>query len=426
MEFLVVGLNHRSAPLEVREQMVVPKAQMPDALKVMGNHLSEGVLLCTCNRFEVYTLGEEHQLRSGLETFLAGYFDVSLADVEGYLYTHRQQDCMHHLFRVVSSLDSMIVGESEVLRQVRDAFGAAVAAKTIQGPLSRFFHQAIRVGKRVRRDTNIGRNALSMSRACVELARRLLGDLTELKIMVIGIGDAGKLATKALVDSGVKEIIVANRTHSRAVEMADQLGGQAIPFEEIPRVLKETSIVIGSTGSPGYILGADEVRGAMDSRPEKPLFLMDIAIPRDFDPASAEIPNVHSYDQDDLAAISEANRLEREREARKAEEIVLEEVGRFSEWCDTMDVVPTIADLRQMAEEIRQNELAKTLKRLDHRLTSEDFEFIDSMTTAIVNKLLHHPTAFLKAQRSPNHLQLARELFSLDSRSDLASQDDEA
>ena len=414
MEFVVVGLNHRSAPLQVREKLVIPRVQLAEALEAMGNHVDERVILCTCNRSEIYSLGLRQPVQQGIEEFLVSYFDISPVDVDRYLYSYHHDECIRHLFRVASSLDSMILGERQILGQVRDAFDAAKQANTVHDPLSRLFHQALRVGKRVRRETGISRNALSVSRACVELARHLLGDLRQLKAMVVGTGDAGKLAVIALKDSGVSKLVVTNRTYERAVELASELEGEAIAFQDMPRALMDVDIVISSTGSPGYILEAGTLGEAMSERADRPLFLIDIAIPRDIDPAVARVGNVFLYNLDNLESISKANRLEREQEARGAEEIVTQEVGQFLEWFRTLEVLPTITALRERAEEIRHRELTKLLRRLDHKLTQQDIESLEAMTRAIVNKLLHDPTTYLKKQLDPSDIRLAEDLFNLD------------
>ena len=413
MAFLVAGLNHRTAPLEIRERLAVTEAQLPEAIKAMRGYLNQGIILSTCNRSEVYTVGTDDCMEEGIQRFLTGYFNVSAPELDRYLFSYRHEECIGHLFRVASSLDSMILGEGQILRQVKDAFDAAVQAKAAGGPLSRLFSQALRVGKRVRRETGISRNALSVSRACVELARRLLGDLRQLRVVVIGTGDAGELAVRALKKSGVSDVVVTNRTFDRAAELARELGAEAVPFEQMPNILESADIVISSTGSPGYILEAEAVRRAMAIRPQRPMFLIDIAVPRDIDPSTAQLSNVFLHDVDDLQTISEANRLEREREAGLADEIVTHEICQFLEWYGALDAIPTITTLRQEAEEIRERELAKLFKRLDHKLTAEELGSIETMTQALVKKLLHNPTAYLKEQRSPEKLRMARELFNL-------------
>ena len=241
-----------------------------------------------------------------------------------------------------------------------------------------------------------------------------MGDLRQLKGIVIGTGDAGKLAAVALKESGLARLAVTNRTFERAVELATELDGEAIPFQDMEAALQDVDIAIGSTGSPGHVLGESAISRAMATRPERPLFLIDIAVPRDIDPASAQLDNVFLYDVDDLQSISAANRLERERQALRAEEMVNGEVEQFLDWYRTLEVVPTIATIRKKAEKIRERELAKLLQRLDHKLTPADIESVETMSRAIVNKLLHDPTTHLRDHHSSAKIQLARELFNLE------------
>lgn len=423
MQFLVVGLNHRTAPLEIREKLSPTSDQLPAALMAMQSYSVPGVILCTCNRSEFYTT-ETHEAPGGpaqwgigeelIKRFLVDHFDISLLDVERYLYVYRGYECVHHLFRVASSLDSMILGEEQIIGQVREAFDAASRADTAQGPLSQLFQQALRIGRKARRETGIGRNAMSVSRACVELAKSNLGDLKELRVMVVGAGDAGGLTAKVLSLSGVKEITVANRNFQRAQELAKQLSGRAIPFEAMPEALTRVDIVISCTGSPGYVLEADAVRVAMAARPDRPLFLIDIAVPRDIDPAAGQIENVCLRDVDDLESVSAASRQEKEREAQLAEQVVTEATGRFVEWYRKLEALPTVIALRDKAEAIREGEVGKTLKRLNGKLTPEEVASIDAMTRAIVNKLLHGPTVYLKERPAEASWQVAREIFRLE------------
>ena len=433
MEFLVVGLNHRTSPLDVREKLTLTKDQFPQALQDMAEYGVPGVILCTCNRSEFYALEPTASAGAGqsssakavlsdttsgedrIKQFLVDKLGVSLLDVDRFLYVRRERDCVHHLFRVASSLDSMILGEEQIIGQVREAFDMANQSENLPGSLSFLFQRALRVGRRVRRETGIGRNALSVSRACVELAKNALGDLKGRRAMVIGAGDAGELAAQVLSRSGVNEIIVANRTYQRALDLAQGLSGQAIPFQKLPEALRYSDIVIGCTGSPGYVLEADTVRTAMADRPDQPLFLLDIAVPRDIDPEAGNIDNVFLHDVDDLESVSEASRLEKEEEARSAEDVVNSESELFLEWWHTLEVLPTVINLRHKADQIREKELSKTLKRLHGKLSSEELVSIDAMTQAIVNKLLHEPTLFLKNRPSSPELALARELLGISS-----------
>lgn len=431
MEFLVVGLNHRTSSLDVREQLTLTKSQWPQALSDMAEYGVPGVILSTCNRSEFYALepanppsaDQSSTLKSTLKwkgtgedrikQFLVDKFGVSLLDVDRFLYVHRERDCVHHLFRVASSLDSMILGEEQIIGQVREAFDIASQTDNLPSSMSFLFQRALRVGRRVRRETGIGRNALSVSKACVELAKNALGDLRGRRAMVVGAGGAGELAAQVLSRSGVDQITVTNRTYERALELAQGLSGQAIPFQDFPDALKTSDIVIGCTGSPGYVLEASAVRSAMAARPDKPLFLLDIAVPRDIDPEAGDIDNVFLHDVDDLESVSEASRLEQAGEARSAEEVVNNESELFLDWWRTLEVLPTVINLRHKADQIREKELNKTRKRLSGKLSPEELGSIDSMTQAIVNKLLHEPTLFLKNRPSSTELDLAKELFGL-------------
>ena len=422
MEFLVVGLNHRTAPLEVREKITLNSEQLPSALTNMAAYGMPGVILSTCNRSEFYALDPEEGSDSPAEwgegeqrikEFLVEYFHIRLVDVERYLYLHRGPQCVSHLFRVASSLDSMMLGEDQIIGQVREAFETAVRGETVTGPLLHLFQQALRVGRKVRRESGIGRNAMSVSRACVELAEGDLGDLSGLSAMVLGTGEAGGLAAMGLRSSGVSDITVVNRTHHRAVELAKTLSGHAVPFPEMPQALRECDLVVACTGSPEYILGADVVRNAMAYRPGRPMFLIDIAVPRDIEPAAGLVKNVFLHDVDDLDRVSEARRMESAEEARQAEGLVAKETEGFLQWRLAQRALPTVIALRDKAENIRAQELKKTLRKLDPALSPDQSAALEAMTQAIVKKMLHGPTVYLKEHRNPSDLRVAREIFDL-------------
>ncbi len=432
MEFLVVGLNHRTAPVEVRELLSLNKEQLPGALSAMNGHGAPGVILSTCNRSEFYTLettgdtpgdttgitktGSRPSPEAGadqVKQFLVERFGISLLDVDRYLYVYRGYECIHHLFRVASSLDSMILGEEQIIGQVRDAYEAATTAGTAQGPLAQLFQQALRVGRRVRRETGISRNALSVSRACVEMARSVLGDLSNRRVLVVGAGEAGELAAEVLSLSGVSDITVTSRTYERAKELAANLSAQAVPFDGMPKALRESDIVIGCTGSPGYVLQADLIGDAMAARPDRPLFLIDIAVPRDIDPEAAQVKNVFLNDVDDLESASQASREKKAKEAEWAEELATDEAQQFRQWCLDLESLPTVIELRNRADQVRSFELRKTMRKLNGKLDAEALESLDAMTRAIVNKLLHDPTMFLKERKGPEELQVARDIFRL-------------
>jgi len=417
LEFLVVGLNHRTAPVEVREHLSLNKEQLPEALNAMSGQQVGGVILSTCNRSEFYTLdlpNDDPETGSDrLKKFLVERFGISLLDIDRYLYVYRGYDCIHHLFRVSSSLDSMILGEEQIIGQVRDAYEAATTAGTAQGPLAQLFQQALRVGRMVRRETGISRNAFSVSRACVEMAKSVLGDLSSSRVLVVGAGEAGELAAEVLSLSGVTDITVTNRTFQRAEELAANLSARAVPFDGMPKALRDTDIVIGCTGSPGYVLQADLIGNTMAARPDRPLLLIDIAVPRDIDPEAAQVKNVFLNDVDDLESATQASREKKAREAEWAEELATDEAQQFRQWCLDLEALPTVIKLRNRADQVRSFELNKTLRKLNGRLDEEALESLDAMTRAIVNKLLHDPTMFLKERKGPDELKVAREIFRL-------------
>ena len=440
LEFLVVGVNHRTAPVEVREHLALNKEQLPEALSAMGDRGIAGVILSTCNRSEFYVLDtpdvshrdprnipvdessndSKNSSSTGYRTgadqvkqFLVDRFGISLLDVDRYLYVYRGYDCIHHLFRVSSSLDSMILGEEQIIGQVRDAYEAATNAGTVQGPLAQLFQQALRVGRRVRRETGISRNALSVSRACVEMAKSVLGDISNSRVLVVGAGEAGELAAEVLSLSGVSDITVTNRTFHRAEELALSLSAKAIPFDGMPTALQESDIVIGCTGSPGYVLKSDLISATMADRPNRPLLLIDIAVPRDIDPEASQLENVFLNDVDDLESATQASREKKAKEADWAEELTTDESQQFRQWCLDLEALPTVIELRNRADKVRSLELHKTVRKLNGQLDEEALESLDAMTRAIVNKLLHDPTMFLKERKGPEELQVARDIFRL-------------
>jgi glutamyl-tRNA reductase len=411
---LVMGLNHRTAPLGTRESVSLSRAELPNGLARLKLEMDRGVLLATCNRTEVYTLAQdtEHGHKS-MEGFIKQQFGVDLADLEPYLYTLEQGAAVKHLFRVASGLDSLIIGESEILGQVREAYSAATKYGTAGGPLTRLFHEALRVGKRARSETAIGRHALSVSRACVEMARRALGDLRRQHAVVVGVGDAGRLAARALKDAGLASLTITNRTLAHAEEMAEQLDAEVAPLDELPDLLTQADVVISSTGAPDFILSEALVREAMTDRPNRPLFLIDIAVPRDVDPLVAELPDVHLYTMYDLEMVAEANRQEREVAALHVEAIVVEEVDRFQKWWSSLAVTPTISAIRHQAEARRADEVRRALAKLPS-LSTEERERIEAMSKSLVKKLLHNPTRALLNRKDQPFTQTARDLFGLD------------
>jgi glutamyl-tRNA reductase len=416
---VIVGLNHRSAPVEIRERLAFPADKIGDALRALLERpsVTEGVILSTCNRVEVCVLAEEgYKGTADVKSFLAGHHGLALPDVEGHLYHHLDEDAVHHMFRVSSSLDSMVLGEPQILGQVKDAYGYASEFKSIGPVLDKFYSKAFSVAKRVRTETKIASSAVSISYAGVELARKIFGDLKDKTVLLIGAGEMCELAARHLLNAGVKGIMVTNRTYERAVKLAEEFEGTAIRFEEMVPHLKTADIVLSSTGSPTFILKREDVEEVIRIRRNRPMFFVDMAVPRDIDPDINDIDNVYVYDIDDLNNVIETNLEERHKEAARAEEIVVAEVAAFRKWLDLQQVTPTIVSLRRKFDEIREAEVAKSLAMLgtDDARTRK---VIEALASSILNKVLHAPVAALKKDdngRDPMELvAMVRELFDL-------------
>ena len=412
MKIVAVGLNHNSAPLDLREEVTLGTGELPEALASLQGTVSHGVILSTCNRSEIYTVAPTvTQGTESLKRFFAEYHKINLKKFEPHMYVHHQRSAVHHLFRVASGLDSLIVGEAQILGQVREAFSAATRAGLGGGQITRLFHRAIRAGRQARHKTDIGRNAVSVSRAAVAMARGVLGDLPDKRVLVIGIGDAGSMAARALADTGVTDITITNRTYKRAAELASELGGRPAPFEDLTTLLGQTDLAIAATGSPGYLL-TPEILAASRNGNEQHLFIMDIAMPRDVDPAVRELPGINLYDMDDLEAVAETNKRKRMHEATKAEAIVDEEADRFMRWLSSQYVIPTVAGIRAQAEEVRKRELARVMKEFP-QLSEDEQAKLTAFSNAMVKKVLHKPISWLKDNGDPTQVEVARKLFGL-------------
>ena len=399
MEIIVVGLSHKSAPVDIREKVAFAPDCIHEALHTVRSleHVQEGVIVSTCNRVEVYAASRQRE--QGVESlvrFMSEYHRVALEDLRPHLYVQVGPEAVRHVFRVASSLDSMVVGEPQILGQVKDAYDVAVEGSATGLVLNRFMHKAFSAAKRVRTETRIAQSAVSVSFAAVELARKIFGSLQGKSVMVIGAGEMCELAATHLVENGVRDVVVTNRTLARAEKLAAQFEGRAVAFDEFDRYLPEVDIVVSSTGAPHFVLGVEAVKAAMKARKQKPVFLIDIAVPRDMDPRINELPNVYLYDVDDLQGVVESNKKERAKEAGKAETIVLEEVQSFLAWLKTLEVTPAIRALRDSFDAIRRAELDKTLKAFGDDLTQKQRKSLEAMSQAIVNKILHQPTLYLK------------------------------
>ncbi len=439
MNIVLVGLNHKTAPVAVRECLAPGAQDLPgmlaQTLALPG--AQEALLLYTCNRVEALVAAEDGELAArALARWLSQGRSQSPQIIEQCLYRHSDEDAVRHLFRVASSLDSLVVGEPQILGQIKEAYRAASQAGATGAVLNRLLHKTFQVAKRVRSETAIGGAAVSVSYAAVELARKIFDDLAGLKALLIGAGEMAELAAEHLLAQGVREVMVANRTLANAVDLAGRLArsgkpGGAFELEELPRVLSTVDIVISSTGSPEPVITHELARRALKTRRGRPLFFIDIAVPRDIEPAVGELDGCFVYDMDDLAQVVQTNRASRSVEAQAAEAIVAEEVVKFSAWLKSLAMVPTIAELTVKAEAIRTAEVARTLKDLNGAGEGQDVaEALDRLTRSLVKKLLHDPILFLRdqAHRSEesqrSHTALVRRLFKLsDSDSDNDQED---
>jgi glutamyl-tRNA reductase len=419
VSLFVAGLSHRTAPVDVREQLALEEDKLREILRELAEAgaFNEVVVLSTCNRVEVYGVADvPGEARAQAFRRLCRQRGVDTAAIEPMLYTYADAEAVRHVFRVASSLDSMLVGEPQIGGQVKDAFALAQTCTTVGPTLHRVFSQAFSVAKRVRTDTEIGRHAVSVSFAAVELARKIFAKLDGKAVLLVGAGKMGGLAARHLVEQGAFPIYVVNRTWARAQEMARALSGTALPFAELPTAMRGVDIVITSTGSPVPLIDEALVAGVMHGRRVRPLFFIDIAVPRDVAPGVNGLPDVYCYDIDDLKQVVDANLRERQREAERAEALVDREVQRFWARLGDVEIVPTIVSLRERLEAIRSQEVARTLGRLGDA-SPETREAIEALSSAIVNKILHAPITKLRessrAGSGRSWTELVHELFGL-------------
>lgn len=419
MKLLITGVNHRTAPVEVRERLAFSDEMLPSALGQLKRAAGflEGFILSTCNRVEIVVAAEERSDPKRLvRQFLEEVQAVEPNWVLPYLYDFEGRDAIRHLFRVAASLDSMVVGEPQILGQLKSAYMLAKSQGALSGFLDLVLTRAFSVAKRVRSETEIGRSAVSISYAAVEMAREIFGSFTSKKVMVIGAGKMSELAARHLRRCGCSHIYVTNRTWERAVELAQIFEGTTVEYEKFLTMLPEVDIVITSSGAPHYILAKDEMRRVIEARRNRPMFLIDIAVPRNIDPSVNEIDNVFLYDIDDLQKVIDGNLRGRMQEAGQAEQIIAEEVERLVCRLKTREVVPTIVSLQEQLELIRQAELERLRGKLGP-LTPQQEEALTALTKGIINKIAHAPIAELRKNAgTPDGLQVAeliRKLFRL-------------
>jgi glutamyl-tRNA reductase len=414
MHVSLTGVNHQTAPVAVREKIAIAPPRLAGALASLGERLPTGVVLSTCNRTEVYTIVDDGQPADEASlAFLEDEMDIPNMDLRKYIYSTRDQAAVEHLFRVACGLDSMVIGEFEVLGQVRQALEIAEAAGMVDLALRHVFQNAVRTGRKVRDETAISRNPMSASSIAVDLATRTVGDLGGRKLLVLGVGEAGCLVAKVARERGVSEIVVANRTRERAIDVAQQLGGQPVGLDEMLDELDTTDIIVGCSGAPHWILSTHLVEAAMRRRPERPMVIIDIAVPRDVEPSAGQLPNVSLHNIDDLTEIAARNRGQRHAEIEEVSAIIDAEVGKFASWWDTYQVRPIISALMGRAEEIRQREMKRSLKKL-RALTDEEQYSVEAMTRSIVAKILDRPVKYLKANAAGgDHVGVVDRLFGL-------------
>jgi glutamyl-tRNA reductase len=429
MKILLVGLSHKTAPVEMREKLAFSPSMLRSALTHFDHlhpqaHLEdvrEGVILSTCNRLEVYTLVRNPEVAGeAIINFLGRACGVSPGLFRNQLYVYHDDDAVRHLFRVAAGLDSMVLGEPQILGQITEAYEAALSQGAAGTVLSAMFRSAIHGGKRVRTETAIGVNPSSISSVAAALTGQLLGDLSERQVLLIGAGELGAIAVRALRRRGVSRIVVANRTHQNAEQLAREWGGQAVTFQQLTEAMIAADIIISSTGAPHTILNRAMLEPAMAIRPARPLLIIDIAVPRDIDPDVTEISHVHLHDIDDLQSQADDNVRERESEIPRVEAIVEKEMAHFLDWLASLDVVSTITDLRHQVEAIRQRELERLFNRLD--LDERERELVATMSHRLINKILHEPTLRLKQEAANGngalYISTMRQLFLLNEADD--------
>jgi len=416
MNFQLIGINHKTAPVEVRERLAIPEPRLPEALRRLAEHpgVDEGLILCTCNRVEMWA-----QTRNGgadLRAFLRNYFLLDPADYEPHLYEYREQDAIRHLFRVAASLDSMVVGEPQILGQVKEAYATARAVGALHSQLDLLLTRAFAVAKRVRNETAVGSSAVSVASVAVELAKKIFGALDGKHVYLVGAGKMSELAARHLLAHGAAAILVANRTYERATQLAARFNGEAIRFEELYNTCDRADIVITSTGAPRAIFRREHGELFLSRRKNRPMFFIDIAVPRDVDPEMNKLDGIFVYDIDDLQQAVSGHVADRRKEAERAEIIVNIEVERFQARVQALDVVPTIVSLQDHLETIRQAEIDRVRGRLGPLSPDQEIA-LDKLTRGIINKIMHTPITTLKtAARGPEVttlIDVVRRLFKL-------------
>jgi len=416
MTFQLIGVNHKSAPVEVRERLAISESGLPEALKCFTRHpgVEEGMILSTCNRVEL--LARTQNGGADLRRFLGEYFQMDQGVIDPHLYEYREKDAIRHLFRVTSSLDSMVVGEAQILGQVKEAYATARAVGAVNSQLDQLLTRAFAVAKRVRTETAVGSSAVSVASVAVELAKKIFGSLNGKSVYLVGAGKMTELAARHLLAHGATSLFVANRTYDRAIRLAQKFSGQAIEFQRLYDTCDRADIVITSTGAPHAIFRREHGELFLSRRKNRPMFFIDIAVPRDVDAEMNKLDGIFVYDIDDLQQAVASHVADRKKEAERADEIINVEVDRFQAKLLTLDVVPTIVSLQDHLETIRQAEIDRVRGRLG-QLSPEQELAVEALTKGIVNKIMHTPVTTLKSAARESEattvVDVVRRIFNL-------------
>jgi glutamyl-tRNA reductase len=419
MSFHLIGVNHKSAPVEVRERLAISDSRLPEALKRFTHHpgVDEGLILSTCNRVEL--LAQTRNGGADLRAFLREYFQLDDSTLDPHLYEYREQDAVRHLFRVASSLDSMVLGEAQILGQVKEAYATARAVGAVQSQLNQLLTRAFAVAKRVRSETEVGSSAVSVASVAVELAKKIFGTLNGKHVYLVGAGKMSELAARHLLAHGAESIFVSNRTYDRAIRLAHQFNGHAIEFSRLYDTCDRGDIVITSTGSPHAIFRREHGEMFLSRRKNRPMFFIDIAVPRDVDPEMNKLDGIFVYDIDDLQQLVASHVADRQKEAELADNIINVEVERFHVRLQALEVVPTIVSLQDHLETIRQAEIDRVRGRLGPLSPDQELA-VDALTRGIVNKIMHTPISTLKTAARESEattiIEVVRRLFNLESK----------
>ena len=395
MKLLLTGLNHKTAPVELRERLAISPDKLAEETRALLDHpgIREGIILSTCNRVELLVCYEGDD--PALPNYLNRHFSVDTQSLQPHLYEHHETEAVRHLFRVAASLDSMVVGEPQILGQVKESYSAARSVGAVGGNLERLLQGAFSAAKKVRTETQIGSSSVSIASVAVDLARKIFGSLEGKRVLLVGAGKMSELAARHLMQQGARSLLVANRTQERALRLAQKFDGHVIPFEALHARADEADILITSTGSTEFLFRTPHAQQFLHRRRNRPIFFIDIAVPRDVDPAINKLDGIFLYDIDDLQSVAASNLSVRSREAGRAEAILEQELIRYQRRLETLDVVPTLVRLQSYAEDMRQAELRRAQSRLQS-LTPEQIAAVEAVTRGLVNKFLHHPLQALK------------------------------